>query len=416
MPRELMALAPRTPVLREYEEEPLQPGDIRVRTRYGAVKHGTELRLYRNDGAMNEPYYDEEQRIFLPQQEPRSLFPIRLGNSALGTVIDVGPGVAGVAVGDSVVGYGRLRETHRWAWPAAGPARGFYRAPEGMDWRAAMCLNPGTVALAGVRDGHVRVGDRVAVFGLGAIGLLTVQLAKIAGAAQVIAFDPIPLRRAVAARTGADSAFDPSEVDAGLEMRRATGGLGADVAIETSASASALHHAIRGTAHGGTVAVTAWYKEFHGGLDLGREAIFNIPKLVFTRPESEPHQDYPRWDIRRLDDTVWSLLTAGRLACDEIIQPIVSFERVAEAYREIDEHPERSIKLGVTFGEAEGGSREAEEERRRPDGMEDHGMQCPRQGTPRPLSSRLPPPLPSAIRLREGEDHAPHRVSHRRVQ
>ena len=60
-----------------------------------------------------------------------------------------------------------------------------------------------------VRDGHVRIGDAVAVFGMGAIGLLALQLARLAGAHPVIAVDPIPLRREVAREVGADLTLEP---------------------------------------------------------------------------------------------------------------------------------------------------------------------------------------------------------------
>src|SRR5207237_831284 len=126
--------------------------------------------------------------------------------------------------------------------------------PDGMPWQNAVCAAPATVALGGVRDGGIRLGDRVAVFGLGAIGLLAVQLCDAAGAAFVAAVDPLAARREVAAATGADLTLDPTATDAGLAIREATS-QGVDVAIETSGSARALHHAIRGLAFGGTIAV-----------------------------------------------------------------------------------------------------------------------------------------------------------------
>jgi threonine dehydrogenase-like Zn-dependent dehydrogenase len=359
MPRELVALAVRTPGFREYRDEPLAPGEIRVRTRYGAPKHGTELHMYRGDSPFGDSHWDPGERIFLPGASEQGGFPRPLGNIAVGEVVEVGPGVAagadagteGVGVGDVVAGYGPLRETQRWPWGTPGPYPGVRRMPPGMSWQAAVCLDPVTVAFGGVRDGGVRIGDRVAVFGLGAIGLAAVQLSRVAGASFVVAVDPIDGRRAVARRTGADLVLDPTEVDAGLEIRRAAGRQGVDVAIESSGSARALHHAIRGLAFGGTVAVVGWYGETRGGLDLGREAHFNRPRLVFPRAESEPHYDHPRWGNRRQADAAWELLAAGRIACEEIVQPVVRFEDAAGAYREfVDEHPERSVKLGVVFG------------------------------------------------------------------
>lgn len=354
MPRELVAIAVRTPAIREYEERPLRPGEIRVRTEFGSPKHGTELHLYRGDSPFGDSHWDAAQQIFLPGAAPQATFPRPLGNIAVGTVIAVGPDVSGVEVGDRVAGYGPLRETQQWVWGAPGAYPGVRTLPERMTWQEAVCLDPLTVALGGIRDGNVRLGDRVAVFGLGAIGLMAVQAARLAGASFVAAVDPLPRRRAVAAEApnglAADLVLDPTAVDAGLEIRRATGGSGVDVSIETSGSATALHQAIRAVAFGGTVAITAWYNECRGGLDLGREAHFNRPALIFTRAESEPHRDHPRWNNRRQADAAWDLLASGRLACEAIVQPVVPFEQAAEAYREIDEHPERSIKLGVRFG------------------------------------------------------------------
>ncbi|TAK25662.1 MAG: zinc-binding alcohol dehydrogenase [Chloroflexota bacterium] len=351
MPRELIAIGPRSPGLRQYVDRAPGPGEILVRTMYGAPKHGTEMHMYRDDSPFASSRWDPLRRLFVDDRDTPKSFPRPLGNIAVGDVTKVGAGVQGVRVGDIVAGYGPLRETHLWSWAGPGAYPGVRKLPPGMTWQAAVCLDPATVALGGVRDGGVRIGDRVAVFGLGAIGLVAVQIARLAGAALVLAVDPIAARRSVALNTGADMTIDPSEDDAGMIVREATGGLGVDVAIEASGNPRALHHAIRGLAFGGTVAVIAWYGEIRGGLDLGREAHFNRPRLVFPRAESEPHDDHPRWDNRRQADAAWDLLASGRLNAEPIIHPIVHFNEVVDAYREyVDEHPEQSIKLGVVFG------------------------------------------------------------------
>jgi threonine dehydrogenase-like Zn-dependent dehydrogenase len=352
MPLELVALAARTPALREYRDEPLREGEVRVRTLYGAPKHGTELHLYRGDSSLAQSHWDPKERLYVSGAPAGGGYPRSLGNIAVGVVSEVGGVFQDVGIGDRVAGYGPLRETQRWTWGTPGTYPGVRRMPDRMSWQEAVCLDPATVALGGVRDGKVRVGDRVAVFGLGAIGLMAMQIAKIAGASFVIAVDPIAGRRAVATNTGADLALDPRAVDVGLEVRRATGGMGVDVSIETSGAPQALQHAVRGLAFAGTVAVVAWYSEIHGGLDLGREAHMNRPTFVFPRAESEPHYDHPRWNNRRLSDAAWDLLATGRLTCEPVVQPIVPFSEVVAAYREIDEHPERSVKLGVQFGPA----------------------------------------------------------------
>ncbi|MEW6228205.1 MAG: zinc-binding alcohol dehydrogenase [Bacillota bacterium] len=344
MPTEVVAIAPRQAVFREYEEPPvIPPNAVRVRTEFGSVKHGTELRMYRGISPFSDSRYNEAFHAFVSDQ-PGASFPMGLGNMCVGVVVEVGKDVRHVRVGDRVAGYGALRETHLWSEEQVRIL------PVNMTWKEAVCYDPAQFALSGLRDGHVRIGDRVAVFGLGAIGLLAVQLARIAGAVFVAAVDPIARRREVALRHGADLALDPGDTDAGLEIKKATLNKGVDVAVETSGDYSALHHALRSVAWGGAVSVVGWYKECKGGLDLGREAHFNLPDIIMSRACSEPNRDHPRWDIGRIRDVCWDLLAKNAVNCEEIVDPVVPFSSVIEAFHDVDRAPEKSIKLGVVFG------------------------------------------------------------------
>ncbi len=213
-------------------------------------------------------------------------------------------------------------------------------------------LRPAQFALGGIRDSHLRLGDRVAVFGLGAIGAIAAQMAKAAGAAYVAVVDPIEKRRDAALEAGADAAFDPLQQDVGLELKKATGRSGVDAAIETSGNEQALQQALRGLAYGGTIAFVGWARAFSGTLDLGREAHFNNASLVFSRASSEPNRDYPRWDRRRIEGSCWSMLASGSIDCERIIDPVVSFDEAPRAYEEyVDRNPQYGVKLGVTFSE-----------------------------------------------------------------
>ena len=323
MPKELVALAPRQPVLRDYEDGPLPADSVRVQVEFGAPKRGTEMTMYyglRGAG-----------------------FPQGLGNMCVGKVIEIGDEVEDVELGERVAGHGHLKETHTWN------AQRILKMNERMTWKEAVCYDPAHFALAAIRDGQVRVGDRVAVFGLGAIGLVTQQFAKVAGADFVAAIDPIACRRTVAEKTGADLVLDPTACNVGEVLHEATGGLGVDVAIETSANYHALDDAIRSVAFEGTVVVAGWAKECKGGLDLGAVAHFNIPNLIFARANSEPNRDHPRWSLGRIIDTCWKWLSEGRFDCEDIVNPVVPFADSATAYEEMDNHPERSVKLGVSF-------------------------------------------------------------------
>jgi len=323
MAKELVAIDIRKPILRDYDDGPVPDGHVRVKVDFGSPKRGTELTLYRGGRGAG--------------------FPMGLGNMCVGKIIDIGRGVEGLSIGETVAGYGHLRETHTWG------AGSVYRMSKRMTCKEAVCFDPAQFALSGIRDSQLRLGDRAAVFGLGAIGQMAAQLAKVAGAECVAVIDPIAIRREVAIRTGADLALDPLSQDIGAELKKFTGGKGVDIAIETSGSYEALHQAISGLAWGGNVAYVGWSKECKGGLDFGQDAHFMIPNIIFARACSDPNRDHPRWDFGRICNICWKWLAEGRFQCEDIVYPVVPFAKSAEAYEDMDNHPENSIKLGVEF-------------------------------------------------------------------
>ncbi|HEX2032760.1 MAG TPA: zinc-binding alcohol dehydrogenase [Chloroflexota bacterium] len=395
MPRELIAIGPRQPVLREYEDPPLGPSQVRIRAEFASPKHGTGFVFYRGSSRAIGQKYDREWGCLVPAdaEEVAWAFPRRLGNMAVGTVVEVGPAVTRFRPGQRVFGHLPIRETYTVHESRVDPLPGEL-APE-----AAVCLDPALMALA-LRDAGIRLGDAVAVFGLGAIGLLAVQLARQAGAAQVIAVDPLAPRRELAVRFGADLAMAPGD-DAGLAIRRlappgapraaapeavagpptsdvlsldeellrlgeprrsgrhVTGGFierdtqwgqtGVDVAVEATGNPRALHEAIRATRFGGTICLLSYYADEARGLYLGEEFHLNRLQLVSCRSESQPLRDAPGWTLERLAQIALLWLTSGRLRTDGILTPIVTLDEAPEAFRQVDEHPETSIKLGVRF-------------------------------------------------------------------
>ena len=296
---------------------------------------------------------------------------------AVGVVTERGAGATRFRVGDRVFGHFPIRETQTVEETNADPM------PPGLSDEAAVCLDPAVMAFA-MRDGNLKLGDRVAVFGMGAIGLLAVQLARLGGAAWVIAVDPIAARRDLALGLGADVALDPlaGDGDVGLAIRRLTapagwdpaaitlplgerivggyrerpsqsGDLGVDVAVEATGSIPALHHAARATRFGGTVCVLSFYGRDAAGLHLGEEFHVNRLQLVSARAESLPLRDAPGWTLRRTVETTLDWLVSGRLRTAGIVTPVVEVADSVEAYRAIDELPERSIKLGIRFPPAD---------------------------------------------------------------
>ncbi len=342
MPRELIAVAPNEIAFREYAQLPLTPGQIRVRSRFGAAKHGTEIALYKGYAELRGAW-DATYRLHRPGQ-PFVRYPLGLGNICVGEVIEVAPDVTQFQVGEQVFRFAPFREEQVWV------ASSVHKLPPGVPWQAAVCLDPADFALGAVRDGHVRIGDAVAVFGMGAIGLIVIQLAKLAGAYPVIAVEPLALRREAALACGADLALDPSQCDAGLEIKLATDKRGADVCIEYSGHHLALQAALRGVAYNGTVVAGAFPGSYPAGLDFGAEAHMNRPKIVFSRACSEPNPDYPNWNEDRLFSVVWRLLASGAIKSEPIVQPVVKFDDLLTEYPKIATHPQANVKLGVRFG------------------------------------------------------------------
>jgi len=349
LPKELVAIAPRTPILREYEERSLGPRDIRINSGLSAEKHGTTLAVYRGLSSLNEKRFEPQMGIFLPKDagmgQTLISFPMSLGNMTVGMVTEVGGEVTRFRKGDRAYGYLPIRETHTVGEDYVK------KAPPELKDEELVCIDPSVVALMAVRESGLRIGDTVAIFGAGAIGLMAVQISKLSGAARIICVEPIEMRRGVAVKFGADISLDPKERDVGLEIRKLTDGKGVDVSLETSGSYRALQSAIRATCYGGVVVPVSWYHGEPNGLDLGEEWHFNRQIMVSgARVESEPYRDHPRWDGKRVYDAVVELFRRKRLTAEGLLTPIVRLEEAVEAYRMIDERPEATIKLGVRYG------------------------------------------------------------------
>ena len=136
-----------------------------------------------------------------------------------------------------------------FAWPEGR----LHPIPDGVDDAAAVLLEPLCIALHALRLGKVARGSRVAVHGCGPIGLLLVRLACDAGAAAVIALEPLKHRRAAALRHGATAALGSADdaVAAGLADRIGD----CDVTFEVAGTDEALADALALTMPGGKVIV-----------------------------------------------------------------------------------------------------------------------------------------------------------------
>jgi len=346
MPVELVVVSPKKVAYSEYEERDLVDDEVLVRTKVSGIKHGTEINSYRGVVPFADRLWDPDLRLFRPLKEGEALgpyFPHRMGSWAAGVVEQVGPKVIGIKPGDRVHGEWKHRQT------AIMPEGGLYTVPDGVDYETMVFSDPARFALGGIHDAEIKLGDRVAVFGLGAIGMLALQMARLNGAAETYAVDPVPERLELARKLGADMVIDPKSHDAGLVIKQATNG-GVDVALEISGVYSGLQHAIRCVRREGTVVTVSFYGDRTGHLDLASEWHHNRVTLRSSMPVwGCTHRCQPLWDLARLERVAVDLLAEGKLSVNPLIGDRIPFERAAEAYAAIDQGPGRGVKIVLTY-------------------------------------------------------------------
>jgi threonine dehydrogenase-like Zn-dependent dehydrogenase len=133
------------------------------------------------------------------------------------------------------------------------------KIPAGLsDEEVLLCPDIMSTGFSAAEHGHVRLGDAVAVFAQGPIGLCATAGARLAGASLVIAVDSVSKRLDVARRMGADVVLNFKEQDVVAEIKRLTGG-GVDVAIEALGTSGTFENALRCVRPGGTVSSLGVY-------------------------------------------------------------------------------------------------------------------------------------------------------------
>jgi threonine dehydrogenase-like Zn-dependent dehydrogenase len=312
MPRRLAFVAPYQAALLDYEEQPLQPQQVRIKTEIASGKHGTTMGMF-DSRTFQGQEFDQSMRLFIeadadaPVRMPSYENPWNVGTTGVGTVVEVGPEVTRWKVGDRVFGTMDVRETN-------------------------VCRT-----------------NRI--WELGELGLLAVRMAVLSGAETVIAIDMLPNRRAAAQQMGADFVFDPREGDVARKVHEVNGGPGVDVAIELAGVYPALQTAIRCVRVGGTICSAGFYQGEAKGIWLGREWHHNRLNMIVPHGcgWGHPPRDYPRWDEQRAYDALASLMRKGKLTAKGLVTPVVPLEEGPEIFHLIQHEPEKVIKFAVRF-------------------------------------------------------------------
>lgn len=331
----------------EIEAQPLTSGSVRIATWYSGVSAGTELTAFRGTNPYLSSSWDAERRLFVPG-EPSFAYPISgWGYSEVGQVVEVADDVADVRVGDIVHGiWGHRSDAVVPAEKISGNT-----IPEGIDPILGTFARVGAIALNAVFAADVRLGEQVAIFGQGVIGLLATRLAALSGAS-VIAVDTLASRLAMATAFGAAHVVDALRPGGAGEMIRELTGGGADSAIELSGADRALHEAIRAVLTDGLVAASGFYQGGAVNLRLGEEFHHNRVRIVASQISGVPVSLAGRWDQARLVRTVMRLIFAGTLDAATLVSDVVPVADVAAVFARLDAGDPQILQAVLRFGAA----------------------------------------------------------------
>lgn len=280
---------------------------------------------------------------------------LALGYSCSGTVVAVGEGITDLKVGDRVACGGAGRAVH--AELVSVPRNLMVKVPLGVDLLDAASATVGAIAMQGVRRADVRIGEYVAVVGLGLIGLLTAQILNAAGC-RVIGIEPVDDKLDILRELGCHLAVNPETMDTRDEIQRHTGGHGVDAAIITASSQSdeIIQQAMEITRKKGLVVVV-------GAVGLGPKRDPFYRKEIDLRIScsygpgrydenyEERGQDYPypyvRWTENRNMGEYLRLLADGKVDFSRLVSMEAPVKEAALVYEKLKE-PGRSL-VGIVF-------------------------------------------------------------------
>ncbi len=221
----------------------------------------------------------------------RRIPPLVMGHEAAGEVALIGPDVTKVNVGDrvtfdSMVSCGKCgfcrrgnpnlcddrrvlgvscqeyRQHGAFAEYVVVPEHITFTLPDALPSHHAAMVEPVSVAVHAVERTRIRLGDTAVVVGTGMIGLLVIQVLRLAGCGRILAVDLDDKRLALACELGADESVNVGQQDAVAFIRGRTGGTGADVAVEAVGNKPAVNTAIECVRKGGKVTLVGNLKPY----------------------------------------------------------------------------------------------------------------------------------------------------------
>jgi alcohol dehydrogenase len=211
--------------------------------------------------------------------------------------------------------------------------------PAGLrDEQVLMCPDIMSTGFGGAESGQIKIGDTVAVFAQGPIGLCATAGAKLRGATLIIAVDTVPARLEMAKRLGADAMIDYKARDPVEEIKKITNNRGVDVAIEALGTQLTFESCLRVLKPGGTLSSLGVYS---GKLTLPLDAIaagLGDHKVVTTLCPGGKER------MRRLMNVVGS----GRADLRSLVTHRFKLDQIEEAYALFAAQRDGVLKVAIT--------------------------------------------------------------------
>jgi 2-desacetyl-2-hydroxyethyl bacteriochlorophyllide A dehydrogenase len=343
--RALALAAVRQLVFEDLAPALLATNEVRIRTLFSGVSAGTELSQYRGTSPFMNRAWDPDFRVFRESATPSWTFPVRnLGYEEVGEIVETGSGVSKVRIGDRVFGTWGHRTIHQMSEADAEARR---MAPDANP-RHGMFSHIGAVALNGVHDARVRMGDLVVVFGLGVPGQIVAQIARASGAT-VVGVDPVASRRDMATRLGIDQVLDPTAGSVADTIKQQTAGRGADICIEVSGAAPALAEAMRTVAYASRVVAMGFFQGELRGVQLGDEFHHNRIELISSQISGVAPDGSHRWSKLRLWQTAVRMQHEGRLNLLPLITDTVPFAEAPALFDRLDKGDPAILQSVLSF-------------------------------------------------------------------
>jgi len=337
----------------EKESLPVGAGEVKIRTICSGISHGTEMNVYRGAAPFFRRKSDPETRLFVDAGAGETWqYPIRscdpgvwyMGYASVGEVIETGNNVTKVKKGDVVV----CSAPHQTE--AVKSEDDVVILPDGINPEYAVTFTNLITAYNGIMDTHIILGETVVVSGLGMLGQMVVQMAKMNGASKVYGIDVIERRLEAALENGCDEVFSPMKTkDIAKEIRKRTNNRGADKVIEVTGNAKALQEALRSAAPETTITALGWYQGKLNDVDLSEE--FHHNRLGIKQSQTNFVDPSLRhlWDYNRRVETCLDIMK--KLKFSNLITHRMPYNNVAEAYQIVDQHPEDVIQVVITYEE-----------------------------------------------------------------